>query len=114
MPWCSVAGRILAIVPQRRQLNWPPGDWGLMNGLGEPIPQNRIAALLHWADEFVLRKTWTFSVCMVLEAALATDEDTCCTALALVKTMFIAAESVTLGADIKKLCNVDVWRKNAW
>ena len=85
-----------------------------MNGLGEPIPQNRIAALLHWADEFVLRKTWTFSVCMVLEAALATDEDTCCTALALVKTMFIAAESVTLGADIKKLCNVDVWRKNAW
>jgi hypothetical protein len=85
-----------------------------MNGLGEPIPQNRIAAWLQWANEFVLRKTWTFSVCMVLEAALATDADTCCAALALVKTMFIAAESVTLGADIKKMCNVDVWRKNAW
>jgi hypothetical protein len=95
-------------------LNWPPGDWGLLNEPGEPISQNRIAAWLHWADEFVLRKTWTFSVCMVLEAALATDEDTCCTALALVKTMFITAESVTLEADIKKMCNVDVWRKNAW
>ena len=40
--------------------------------------------------------------------------DTCSTALAVVKTMAIEAESVALEADIKKMCDVEVWREKAW